>query len=71
LPSITWDSCSRAHARSGTAKSQVEGMGPKKTKNPRGGVGTPGWWGWKLCLDHYWITMTVGLARRPWKILEL
>jgi hypothetical protein len=28
-----------------------------------GGVETPpGWWGWKLCLDHCWITMTVGLA---------
>jgi hypothetical protein len=22
----------------------------------------PGWWGWNLCLDHCWITMTVGLA---------
>ena len=22
----------------------------------------PRWWGWKLCVDHDWITMTVGLA---------
>ena len=24
----------------------------------------PGWCRWKLCLDHCWITMTVGLALR-------
>ena len=24
----------------------------------------PGWWGWKFCLDHCWITMTVRLAFR-------
>ncbi len=32
---------------------------------------TPGWWGWKLCLDHCWITMTVGLAVKCHSILTL
>ncbi len=22
---------------------------------------TPGWWGWKLCLEHCWMSLTVGL----------
>jgi hypothetical protein len=73
----TWDSFSRENVRSGTVKSwgygsslfftpkfsifgiKIHGGCPKST-NPKSTP--PRWRGWKLCLDHWWNTMTVGLV---------
>jgi hypothetical protein len=33
-----------------------------KKKKEGGGSDTPGWWDWKLCLEHWWMPLTVGLA---------